>query len=169
MYGNQTTEVSVFVARKLVSYMWVVTPTTIPDQYTINLQSTFDTQVPVGLNFSAGPIPQLSFGGTGELDLTLQNISLIALKNVEIVLPTDPEYTFSIAGWYPSSNDQNVYPLPQRPGTDPATGNPIQVPAGELLAKETLVVPVQVHRGYPLLTATPAAAPCHILFQAPWS
>ena len=55
VYGNQTTEVSVFVARNLVSYTWVVTPTTIPDQYTINLQSTFDTQVPVGMNFSPAP------------------------------------------------------------------------------------------------------------------
>ena len=35
---------------------------------------------------------------------------------------------------------------------------------GQLQALQTLVVPVQVYRGY-----TAATAPCHILFQAPWS
>ena len=73
--GNQTTAVTLFTARNLVTYSWVVTQTAIQDQYTINLQATFDTQVPVGLDFSAAAVPQLLPGETGELDLTLHNIS----------------------------------------------------------------------------------------------
>jgi hypothetical protein len=164
--GSQTTSVNVFAPLNLVSYSWVVTPTAIQDQYTISLQSTFDTQVPVGINFSAGGIPSLLPGQTGELDLTLHNISLIALKNVEIVLPTDPEYTFSITvpGYQSVNGEPNVYPLPARTGIDPVTGNPTPVPAGNLQAEETLVVPVTIQRGY-----TAYNSPCHVLFQVPWS
>src|SRR5262249_44713202 len=142
------------------------TPTAIQDQYTITLQSTFDTQVPVGMEFTADPIPQLLPGQTGTLNLTLHNISLIALKNVRIVLPTDPEYTFTITdtSYQDADGDPNTYTLPERPDIDPATGNPTTDLQGVLPAEETLVVPVQVTRGY-----TAYDSPCHVLFQAPWS
>ncbi len=46
-YPGVTTNISAFLSRNLITYTWVVTPTTIPDVYTFVLEAVFETTVPL--------------------------------------------------------------------------------------------------------------------------
>lgn len=110
---------SVFIAHDTVTYTWVVVPTQIQDQYTVQLVSTFDTQVPAPvLTLDSDPIPLIAPGQTGQMNLQLTNHGLIAADDVSLIVPTDPEYTFT-----------------------PLTSN-----IGTLDAEQTMTIPVLVTR-----------------------
>ena len=92
-----TNNSEVFIAQDLVTYTWSVTPTTIQDTYQIQLQTTFQTDVPAPVVTIAAPdsLPTLQPGQSGQINVTLTNHGLIAADGVQLVLPTDPEYSFT--------------------------------------------------------------------------
>lgn len=92
-----TNSSEVFIARQFVSYTWNVTQTTIQDQYQIQLQTEFQTNVPAPVVTITAPstIPTLAPGQSGTFNVTITNHGLIAAQGVTLDLPSDPEYTFT--------------------------------------------------------------------------
>jgi hypothetical protein len=89
-----TTTLEAFMANQLVTYQWTVTPTEIPDQYQIVLQSVFQTQVPVPNIVVAEPqvlVPVVPYEAS-QFVITLSNEGLIQAENVSITVPSDPTY-----------------------------------------------------------------------------
>ena len=81
MQPNQTNPVVAFLPDNLVSYTWVVTPTTIPDNYDFTLTTTFQTQVPWPvITINPGAINLCQFGGTNQVDLVISNNGLISAQ-----------------------------------------------------------------------------------------
>ncbi len=113
----------VFIARQFVTTSWVVQQTTIQDTYQIQLQTTFETDVPAPVVTMSGPssIPTLLPGQTGTFNLTLTNHGLIAAEGVAVTVPTDPEYTFtaltSVIGVLPAMSSVTVPVTVTRAGT----------------------------------------------------
>jgi hypothetical protein len=89
--------VEAFLNNDLVTYSWQVTPTNVADQYDIQLQTTFQTDVPAPVLTISAPsaLPALEPGQSGQILLTLTNHGLIEADNVSVVLPNDPEYSFT--------------------------------------------------------------------------
>ena len=119
----------VFVARQFVTYTFNVVQTRIQDQYQIQLQTQFATDVPAPVVTISAPsaIPTLAPGQSGTFNITITNHGLIAAQGVTLTLPTDVEYTFTAL-----SND-----------------------IGEVPAGRSVVVPVTVTRLAPLPVYTP--------------
>jgi len=86
----------VFLTNQTVTYTWQVVPTEIQDQYSIQLQTTFETDVPAPVVTLSGPaqLPTLQPGQSAQINLTLTNRGLLAADDVTLNLPSDPEYTF---------------------------------------------------------------------------
>ena len=87
----------VFIAEQFVTYTWNVVQTTIQDTYQIQLQTTFQTDVPAPVVTITAPssIPTLVPGQSWTFDATITNHGLIAAQGVTLTMPTDPEYTFT--------------------------------------------------------------------------
>jgi hypothetical protein len=89
-----STALEAFMPNELVTYQWTVTPTEIPDQYQIVLQSVFQTAVPVPNVVVAEPqvlVPVVP-GEASQFVITLSNEGLIEAQNVAIHVPSDPVY-----------------------------------------------------------------------------
>ncbi|MBU6399153.1 MAG: hypothetical protein KGS61_02445 [Verrucomicrobia bacterium] len=85
-----TTNVVAFLSRQTVTYSFTVTPTTIPDQYTFQIDSTFETQVPIpvvtiepaSLDLSQYP------GNEFQVNYTIANHGLIDAEQVLLNFPS---------------------------------------------------------------------------------
>jgi uncharacterized membrane protein YgcG len=130
----------VFIQLQTVTYSWVVVPTTITDDYTIELEATFDTQVPAPVvTMALDPIPLLGVGESGQMMMTLTNHGLIATDDVTLVMPTDPAYSFT----------------------------PLVTDVGILAAESSVQIPITVT--HYASDPTDGSAPCHLLFAADYS
>jgi hypothetical protein len=89
-----TNAVEAFMPRELVTYQWTVVPSTVPDQYQIQLESVFLTEVPVPNVVIEEPqvLLLVTPGEASQFNITLDNEGLIAANNVVISVPTDPDY-----------------------------------------------------------------------------
>jgi hypothetical protein len=92
--SGTTNELEAFMARQLVTYQWTVVPTEIQDQYQIQLESVFETEVPVPNVVVENPeeIILVTPGEPSQYDLELRNVGLIAANNVLISVPYDATY-----------------------------------------------------------------------------
>jgi uncharacterized repeat protein (TIGR01451 family) len=88
--AGMTTNVVAFLPRETVSYTFTVVPTTVADQYTITVDSTFETQVPVPVVTVDPPSVDLSQypGAEFQFTLTLANHGLIAANHVQLNIPS---------------------------------------------------------------------------------
>ena len=130
--AGQTTSVDAFIRRQTVTYQWTVVPTQIQDQYTIQLQSTFETNVPAPVITidAIDQLPDLAPGGLAQFDATITNHGLIAVQDVQLELPTHPEFVFSA----------------------------LSTDLGSLPAMSSITVPVTVRRLSPALSTSAADA-----------
>jgi len=113
--GNETNAVIAFLPDNLVSYSWVVTPTTIPDNYDFVLTTTFQTQVPWPVvTIQPGAINLCQFGGTNQVDLVISNNGLISAQGLVLSFGSN-------ANW-------SIVPLANN--------------LGDLAAESSIVVPV---------------------------
>jgi hypothetical protein len=92
-----TNNIEPFVQSQLVTYTWVFQYTPIQDTYTINLQTTFATDVPAPVVTITAPatIPTLAPGQSAAFNVTLTNHGLVAAQGITLSASTDPEYTFT--------------------------------------------------------------------------
>ena len=93
--GLQRTEV-IFLEYQAISFSWDVVPTTVEDEYEVNLVMEFETNVPVPVVLIDMPeeVPELVDDETFSFFITLTNVGLITAQNVQLILPEDPEYEF---------------------------------------------------------------------------
>lgn len=87
--GN-TTNVTAFLTRQTVTYDFTVTPTTVPDQYTFQINSTFETQVPVPvLTIEPASLDLSQYPGQQfQVLYTIANHGLIDAESVILEFPT---------------------------------------------------------------------------------
>jgi hypothetical protein len=87
----------IFLPLETVSYQWSVVPSTLSDHYTVTLESTFATDVPIPVVTIDAPqqLPPLAPGQSSQIDVTLTNHGLIAAQNLQLILPNDPGYTYT--------------------------------------------------------------------------
>jgi len=95
-----TSSREVLLPTDVVSYTWTVTPTTIVDQYNINLSITFKTDVPAPVVVADPAVLNFNLPDTGgdvDSQITLTNKGVIAAHNVN-VLPNinDPAVTVTV-------------------------------------------------------------------------
>ena len=89
-----TNTIEAFMSRQLVSYQWTVVPTEIADEYKIQLESVFETEVPVPNVVVEDPSVMFFVfpGRATQIDFRLRNEGLIAAQNVTLTPPEDPDY-----------------------------------------------------------------------------
>lgn len=94
--AGQTNSISAFLSRQVVTYTWTVEPIEIEDRYSITVQTTFETDVPipvVTIEPAYLDLQQLSFvGGQAEVEFTIENHGLIAAQDVRLEVPLHPRY-----------------------------------------------------------------------------
>ena len=93
---GRTNEQSIFLSFQAITYTWEVVRTEIEDEYQIDLIMEFETNVPVPVVTIEMPkeMPALIGDETYTFPITLTNKGLITAQDVELTLPTDPEYEF---------------------------------------------------------------------------
>ncbi len=93
---GQTEKKVVFISYRAVSFSWDVVPTTIEDDYQVDLIMEFETNVPVPVVTMDFPdtLPQLFGNDTYPFFITLTNHGLIAAREVELNFPDDDEFEF---------------------------------------------------------------------------
>lgn len=94
--AGRTNEVEAFLSRELVRYTWTVNPTSIEDTTRIDIETTFETAVPVPVVTMEPTLINLSGfeGSITQINLTLRNQGLIAADNTRIVFEQHPNWTF---------------------------------------------------------------------------
>ncbi|MFN9692343.1 MAG: Calx-beta domain-containing protein [Synechococcaceae cyanobacterium] len=98
--------VDVFLPYQAVRYSWVVVPITLSDEYKITLDATFETEVPIPvLTISPGSIDLCPLDQVGEqqtIHLTLTNHGLVRASDLHFLLPSHPNFNFSLTGLSPT-------------------------------------------------------------------
>lgn len=93
--AGTTTNVTAFLPRETVRYTFTVEPTTIEDRYTLRVESTFETQVPIPvitIEPAAIDIAQHP-GEEFQIDVTVRNQGLIAADSVKLDIPGGRAFT----------------------------------------------------------------------------
>ncbi|HUW35276.1 MAG TPA: Ig-like domain-containing protein, partial [Planctomycetota bacterium] len=124
---GQTTEMEVFIERQVVTYNWTVVPTEIEDHYRITLEAVFETNVPIPV-VTVDPafiVPIVIEGETTQMEFTMTNHGLIAVKGLTFNAPVSDSY--------------NVVPLITE--------------IDELAAKSSITIPVLISLKQPLSDA----------------
>jgi len=93
--GKEIVE-TVFLSYQAISFSWDVVPTTIEDEYQVDLIMEFETNVPLPVVTIDAPkeLPELFGNDTYSFNVTMVNEGLITARDVELNLPSDPEYEF---------------------------------------------------------------------------
>jgi hypothetical protein len=93
---GDTVDKEVFLNYQAITFDWKVVPTTVQDQYNIDLEAKFETHVPMPVVTMEMPkvLPQLSGTDTYAFNITMTNHGLITAQSVDLKLPVDPEYEF---------------------------------------------------------------------------
>lgn len=96
--GGRTDAVQIFISRNVVRYTFDVIPITIEDTTRIEVQTTFETNVPVPVVVIEPAVinyDDLVFAnGRATTSIKLSNHGLIAAEAVSLRLPEHPNYTF---------------------------------------------------------------------------
>ncbi|MFN5513449.1 MAG: Calx-beta domain-containing protein [Cyanobacteriota bacterium] len=94
--AGETEEVQAFLSRQTVKYSWTVVPTEIQDQYTISIESIFETNVPIPtVVIEPGFIDLDSLqviGQVMQVDIKVTNHGLIAANDINLNLGSHPFY-----------------------------------------------------------------------------
>ncbi|MCE5324772.1 right-handed parallel beta-helix repeat-containing protein [bacterium] len=95
--ADQTREVTAFMPRELVTYVWKVVPTLIEDKYEITVEAIFETNVPAPVVTIEPANIDLSemVDGRMQVDLTITNHGLIAAEEFELEFGDNPKYQFT--------------------------------------------------------------------------
>ncbi len=118
-----TNTADVFIHEQTVTYTWTVVPTTITDNYTIQLQADFVTQVPIPNLVPDKPfvMPLVGEGGTVEFVENVTNQGLIAATNVQISAVSNGSFTLTpLVTSIPVLPAQSEYAIPVELTANPA-------------------------------------------------
>ncbi len=95
--ASRESDVTAFLPGQFVTYQWTVVPVGIQDQYAVDLQAVFQTNVPapvVTISPAQVDLPQLVFDQNGQavIYFTVTNHGLIAANDVKLNLPVRSDY-----------------------------------------------------------------------------
>ncbi|WP_256872037.1 Calx-beta domain-containing protein [Nostoc sp. TCL26-01] len=94
--AGETENVQAFLSRQTVKYTWTVTPTEIQDQYTISIESVFETNVPIPtvvIEPSFIDLDQLQVvGQVMQINVTATNHGLISAHDIDLDFGDHPFY-----------------------------------------------------------------------------
>jgi Immunoglobulin domain len=95
--GNQTFALTAFLARQMVSYRWIVTPTAIPDRYIFTLDTRFETDVPAPvMRVEPGALDLCNYlDETNVVNLTVFNSGLITAKAARLFFGSHPRFAIT--------------------------------------------------------------------------
>ncbi len=96
--AGQTDQVNAFLPMQVATYSWSVVKSTVTDNYSIVLDSTFETNVPVPvvtINPPTLDFADLGYGQSKIIDVTMTNHGLIAAQDVSLDLPSPPGYVIT--------------------------------------------------------------------------
>ncbi|HNE80128.1 MAG TPA: CARDB domain-containing protein, partial [Flavobacteriales bacterium] len=102
--GTSATQ-TVFIQYQAITFSWSVVPTQVQDQYDVQLNMVFETNIPIPVVTIDMPdtMPQLFGNEVYAFNVTLTNHGLIMAEEVTLNLPQDdPEYEF-ITNYTPSN------------------------------------------------------------------
>lgn len=153
--AGETEDIQAFLSRQTVKYTWTVTPTEIEDRYTISVETTFETDVPIPVVTIDPPLIDLKdlqvVGQVTQINMTVTNHGLIAANDIKLNFGEHPFYKIE-----PLINDVDG-----------------------LAAKSSLTVPVRITRIANFDTITPnnselqtlatPSVPCTISGNLNWS
>jgi hypothetical protein len=152
--AGETEDVQAFLSRQTVRYSWTVTPTEIEDRYTISVQSTFETDVPVPVVVFDPPVINLSdlqaVGQIMQVDMKVTNHGLIAANDIKLNFGEHPFYKIE-----PLINDVDI-----------------------LAAKSSLTIPIRITRianfdtlqsNAEINALSSPSVPCSISASGTWS
>jgi len=120
--GRQNIQ-EIFLGFNAITYSWQVVPTLIEDEYEITLVAEFETNVPAPVLKIDKPkdMPELAFGEVYPFIINITNLGLITAKDVEVVVPVDDEYIFTVnANMFdllPQTSIQIPALMQRKPGT----------------------------------------------------
>ena len=128
----------VFLEYRAISFSWDVNPTTIEDEYEIDLIMKFEVNAPVPVVVISMPetLPLLNAGETFNFYVNLTNKGIISAKEVALDFPDDPEYEL-ITSYQPQdilANQTLQVPVVMKRRS--GTGNGNRVKQGEGVIKE---------------------------------
>ncbi|MCA9262275.1 MAG: hypothetical protein KDA60_00440 [Planctomycetales bacterium] len=146
--GGETTEIQPFVARETVQYYFDVVPTTIEDRTRIEVETVFETNVPVPVVVVTPTVinfDDLEFvNGAAQFEFTLSNYGLVAAQDVVFTPPSHPYFDFtpliSDIGVLPANSSLRI-PVTiadvgyRPPRTDVSIGGVVTREDGELLSQ----------------------------------
>ncbi len=94
-----TTPVTAFLSAQVVQYNFTVLPAEIPDETKIDVESTFQTNVPAPVIVVTPDVFDLgslnTVGEVEQINVTIANHGLIAAQDMTIGIPTHPYYSFT--------------------------------------------------------------------------
>jgi hypothetical protein len=96
--AGATDNVNAFLPMQVANYNWSVVKSTVTDTYSIQLDATFQTDVPVPVVTVDPPVMEfadLSYGQSKVIDLTMTNNGFIAVNNVSLTLPNPTGYVIT--------------------------------------------------------------------------
>lgn len=95
---GETTVHTATISYQAVSVSWDVVETEIDDEYEITTSLTYETQVPVPVVLMTAPdtllLENIELGKSALFNVVLRNKGLIAAQEVNVSLPTHPDFTF---------------------------------------------------------------------------
>ena len=98
LVGGQTKTIQVFISFSAVTYRFSVVPTEIQDRYSVILEATFTTTVPIPvilLTPNVVDMRVLRAQGTKQILFTVENKGLIAADSLNLQLPQLSDIRFS--------------------------------------------------------------------------
>ncbi|MFM6224183.1 MAG: CARDB domain-containing protein, partial [Dolichospermum sp.] len=94
--AGKTENIQAFLSRQTVKYTWTVTPTEIEDRYTITIESTFETNVPIPtvvIEPASIDLADLqAVGQVMQIDMKVTNHGLIAANDIALNIGEHPFY-----------------------------------------------------------------------------
>lgn len=96
--GGAETNVVAFLSRQTVRYSFTVTPTTVEDRYTFNVDTTFETQVPIPVvtispaSLDLAAYPQTEF----QVQFTISNHGLVDARDAVFNIPSTDRLQFTL-------------------------------------------------------------------------
>ncbi len=97
LLAGQTNNITAFLRRQSVQYIWSVVPTEIEDRTKIVLETTFETFVPapvVTIEPASIDLAEIE-GDVAQVNLKISNHGLIAAEDVRLDMPTDSDWRFT--------------------------------------------------------------------------
>ncbi len=153
--AGQTTPVTAFLSLQLVTTTFTVAPTSVQDNISVQVNTTFETNVPAPV-ITASPMvfdvgPLTAVGDTEQVNLMIANHGLVSAIDMELSFGSHPEYTItpliSDIGTLTAESSLTIPVILERVSTD-KTDAPCTIPAD--LSWKIQVINTQIDYNLPL-------------------